>query len=38
MSLTTPTDFFVYGTLVRIAFRNTSTTNRRYIASYAILF
>lgn len=38
MSLTTPTDFFVFNTLVRIAFRNTSTTNRRYIASYAILF
>jgi len=33
-----PTDFFTFGTLVRIAFRNTNNTNRRYIAAFAILF
>jgi hypothetical protein len=33
-----PTDFFTFGTLLRIAFRNTNNTNRRYIAAYSILF
>lgn len=38
MDRLTPTDFGSYGTLLRVAFRNTSTTNRRYIAAFAILF
>lgn len=38
MSRLTPTDFVTFGTQVRIAFRNTNTSNRRYIAAYAILF
>lgn len=33
-----PTDFGVYGTDLRLAFRNTSNTARRYVASYAIMF
>lgn len=38
MDRLTPTDFTVFGTLLRIAFRNTDTANRRYVAAYAILF
>lgn len=38
MTRTTPIDFGTYGSLLRIAFRNTDTNNRRYVASYAILF
>ena len=38
VSRITPTDLVVYGTLLRVAFRNTDTTSRRYILSYAILF
>jgi hypothetical protein len=38
MNRLTPTDFGTYGTLLRIAFRNTDTSNRRYVASYAIMF
>ena len=34
----TPTDLGSYGTLLRVAFKNTSTTNRRYVAAFAILF
>lgn len=37
MDRLTPTDFTTFGTLLRIAFRNTSAT-KRYIAAYAILF
>lgn len=33
-----PTDLVVFGTLLRIAFGNTNTNNRRLIAAYAILF
>mgnify|MGYP000890700781 FL=1 len=34
----TPTDLVTMGTLLRVAFRNTSTTNRRLISSFAIMF
>jgi len=34
----TPADLTVFGTDVRICFRNRSTTAKRYVASYAILF
>ena len=37
MSRVTPTDFFTFGTLLRIAFVNNDPV-RRYVASYAILF
>lgn len=33
-----PTDLVTFGTLLRVAFRNTSTTSRRYVAAFAILF
>jgi len=33
-----PTDLLTYGTALRIAFVNTSNTNTRYMAAYAILF
>ena len=38
VSRVTPTDLGVFGSLVRVAFRNTDVVNRRYIASFAILF
>lgn len=38
VSRVTPTDLGTFGTDVRIAFVNTNTSARRYIASYAILF
>jgi hypothetical protein len=34
----TPTDLGSFGTLLRVAFRNTDNSNRRYISSFAILF
>lgn len=38
VSRNTPTDLGVFGLLVRLAFRNTDNSTRRYISSYAILF
>lgn len=34
----TPTDLTVFGSLLRVAFRNTSTSQRRLVAAFAILF
>lgn len=38
VSRLTPTDLVTFGTLLRVAFLNTSTTTRRFIASFAILY
>lgn len=38
MDRLTPTDFTVFGSLLRVAFRNTNTSQRRLVAAYAVLF
>lgn len=38
MDRLTPTDFTTFGSLLRVAFRNTDLASRRYIAAYAVLF
>ena len=38
VSRMTPTNLGAFGTLLRIAFRNTSNTTKRYVGAYAILF